>query len=313
MSAPSNWDEGVPAAVPAAWSSDSVDAPKAGTPGRITATTTTRMQHASSARTGRRGLSAVRESLSARDWDVVRTIDRHRYLTTRQVEGFFFHDHATPLTSARVARRVLRRLASLRVIVHLERRVGGVRAGSTSYVWRIGPVGDRLLHEGHSSARRRQREPSELFLAHNLAVADVHLELVRSHRAGIIELLDVQTEPDCWRPYLGYGGARLVLQPDLYVVTGAGEYEDHWFVELDRGTEHPKRLLAKCARYEVYRRSGTEQTTHDSFPLVVWVMQDRAQADRLTVAIRAERDLDERLFRAITTDHVVLLMRGDAT
>lgn len=304
--------DGLPTAVPTVWSNQATQTPKSGTSGQTPATTTTRMPVTSPARTGRRGLNAVRESLSARDWQVLKVVDAHRYLTTRQVEGYCFHDHATTLTAARVARRVLRRLASLRVLVHLDRRVGGVRAGSASFVWQIGPVGDRLLREADSSARRRQHEPGRLFLDHCIAVADAHLALVRAHRAGTLELLDAQTEPDCWRTYSGLGGARLILQPDLYVVTGVGEYEDHWFVELDRGTEHPKRLLAKCAKYQDYRRSGSEQTEHGSFPLVVWIMPGPAQADRLRTAIRADRDLDERLFRVTTAAQFADLVAGGA-
>jgi hypothetical protein len=254
----------------------------------------------------------VRDSLSERDWDVLRIVDRHRYLGTRQVEGFCFIGHTTNLTAARVCRRILRRLADHRILIHLERRVGGVRAGSASYVWQVGPVGDRLLQADASSPRRRTHEPGRLFLDHCLAVADLHLQLVGADRAGTVELLQVQTEPDCWRPYIGYGGARLMLQPDLYVVTGAGEFTDHWFCELDRGSEHPKRLLAKCARYKAYRNSGAEQQDGDSFPLVVWIMRDEQQAERLRQSIETDPQLDSRLYRVTTPKRFVSLIQGGA-
>jgi hypothetical protein len=244
---------------------------------------------------------------------VLAGVARHRYLTTRQVEGFWFHDHATPLAGARVCRRVLRRLSDLHLLIPLQRRIGGIRAGSASYIWRIGPVGDRLLREGTDNPRQRQREPSELFLQHCLAVADAHLALVATHRSGTLELVTVQTEPDCWRPYTGLGGARLVLQPDLYVVTGDpsdAAFVNCWFVEIDRGSENPKRLLAKCARYEAYRHSGIEQADSGSFPLVVWVMSSLEQAERLTAAIQRDQGLDNRLFRVTTAGHVAQLIAG---
>jgi hypothetical protein len=257
----------------------------------------------------------VRESLSARDWDVLRVVARHRYLTTRQIEAWHFHDHATPLTGARVCRRVLRRLAELRVLDPLERRIGGVRAGSASFVWQAGPTGDRLLHEQAGRPRRRQREPGRLFLRHCLAVADAHLALVQARRSGGLELVTVQTEPECWRPFTGLGGARLVLQPDLYVVTGDPvdpAFVNCWFVEVDRGTENPARLLAKCGRYEAYRRTGMEQADGDSFPLVVWVMADDGQAERLGEAIRRDSGLDDRLYRVTTAALFTGLVRGGA-
>jgi hypothetical protein len=246
---------------------------------------------------------------------VLRGVARHRYLTTRQIEGFWFHDHATALAGARVCRRVLRRLAELRVLDHLERRIGGVRAGSASYVWRVGTVGDRLLRDSMDGPRRRQREPGLLFLDHCLAVAGAHLALVQAHRRGELELIEVQTEPACWRHHTGLGGARLVLQPDLYVETGDPSdpaFINCWFVEVDRGTEHPARLLAKCGRYETYRRAGREQAAPGSFPLVVWVMRDQQRAERLAAAIRRDAGLDDRLYRVTTAEQFVGVIRGGA-
>jgi hypothetical protein len=142
-----------------------------------------------------------------------------------------------------------------------------------------------------------------LFLEHCLAVADAHLALVRAHRAAGLELVRVQTEPECWRPYTGLGSARLMLQPDLYVETGDptdDAFVNCWFVEVDRGTEHPARLLAKCQRYESYRRTGQEQAETGGFPLVIWIMPDHARAERLQEAIQRDVDLDNVLYRVTT-------------
>lgn len=107
-----------------------------------------------SPRTGRRGLDELHRSLSARDLAVLRSVAEHRYLTTGQVEGFHFTGHATAATGRSVTRRMLRRLSALRILTHLDRRIGGVRAGSASFVWRVGPVGSRLLQAEASTPRR---------------------------------------------------------------------------------------------------------------------------------------------------------------
>ncbi len=295
--------ESVPVGVPVAWSNQATNHAPQGARARTRATTPTALPHPLSPRVGRRGLAAVRGSLSVRDMDVLRSVAAHRYLTTRQVEGFFFTDHATALTGARVARRTLRRLAAINVVTHIERRVGGVRAGSASYVWTIGPVGDRILRAEAGGTRTRQREPGRLFLDHCLAIADAHLDLVQAHGAAKLELVEVQCEPDCWRPFSGLGGARLVLQPDLYVVTGDpadSAFVNRWFVEIDRGTENPARLLAKCAHYQAYRRSGIEQQSGGAFPLVVWVMLDAHHAVLLKAAIERDANLAHELFRVTT-------------
>ena len=257
---------------------------------------------------GSRRLERIRDGLSERDWQVVDLIHGHRYLTTRQLEHFAFHDHATPLTGARVCRRVLRRLAYLGVIEPLERRVGGIRAGSASYVWQLGRVGRRLL----GGPRTRAHEPSALFLAHTLAVTDAHLALLLAHRAGSLDLIKIDLEPDCWRSYSGLGGSREVLKPDLYVVTGDPSdtaYELRWFIEVDRGTEHPKRLLDKCHRYLDYARTLGD----DTMPLVVWQMSSQAAADRLRRAIEGDAAIDARLFRATTPETLVALVAGGAS
>jgi hypothetical protein len=306
---------GVPVGLPVAWSTEPANQVPDSTRARTTAATSKRLTARASSRTGRRGLAAVRDSLSARDWRVLEGVTAHRYLTTRQVEGFWFYDHATALSSARVCRRVLRRLADLHVLTNLERRIGGVRAGSASYVWQAGPVGDRLLREQSVRPRRRQREPGLLFLDHCLAVADAHLALVQAHLAGVLELVEVQTEPDCWRPFTGLGGARLMLQPDLYVVTGDPAdraYVNRWFVEVDRGTEQLPRLRAKCGRYEAAHRAGAGQAEDEGFPLVVWVMRDEAKAARLAAAIQRDARLDDRLYRVTTLKQFVGVIRGGA-
>ena len=53
--------------------------------------------------------------------------------------------------------------------------LAGVYAGSASFVWRIGPVGDRVLRlDGAAGVPQRSGEPSVRFLDHCLAIADLH-------------------------------------------------------------------------------------------------------------------------------------------
>lgn len=261
-----------------------------------------------SAYLGRRGLAQLRERVSERDLDVIRSVAEHRFLTTRQLEALHFADHASQLAGARVCRRVLARLTDERLLARLRRRVGGVRAGSASFVYALGPVGGRLI-DGQS---RRLVEPSTTFLAHTLAVAQAHVELIQAARAGQLELLNLDVEPRCWRRYIGSGGAREVLRPDLYAVTGSGEFEDCWFVEIDRGTESPLALRRKCRAYEAYWRSGREQEAHGAFPLVVWAASDERRAQQLQQVIGGTRGLKRDLFRVTTAPKVVELLAGGA-
>ena len=242
------------------------------------------------------------------------SIYRHRFLATSQIQIFHFSDHATHGASSRICRRVLARLLEGRLIEHLDRRVGGVRAGSASYVWRIGLIGDQVLRRNSGDGiRARRKEPSARHLEHCLAIAGAHLDLVRAARDHRLELLRVDTEPACWRGYLSSGGVRDILKPDLYAVTASGDFEDHWYIEIDRATESLPTLLKKCAQYEHYRRTGREQHDRGVFPVVVWVVPGQPRLTKLHAALSASRSLDPRLYRVCTPDTFAdLVCRGAA-
>jgi len=239
-----------------------------------------------------RGLQRLRFDLSQRDLAVLDSVAEHRFLTAAQIACLHFSEHATKQSAARVTRRVLARLTAARALARIARRIGGVRAGSASFVYTLGPVGRRLLDRSY-----RASEPSALFLDHTLAVADAHVQLVEAARAGSFELLEVQIEPKAWRRFTGSGGAREILRPDLYAVTATGDYEHLWFVEVDRGTESPAALSRKLQAYETYRRSGREQQAHGVFPLVVWAASDAARVIRIEKVIASSKHLQPRLFR----------------
>lgn len=260
-----------------------------------------------SAYLSRQGFDRLRGSLSERDLAVIRSVHEHRFLIASQIEALHFADHATADAGARICRRVLARLATERLLTRLHRRVGGVRAGSASFVYALGPIGRRLLGE-----ERRLTEPSPLFLDHTLAVAEAHIELVRAERAGRLELVEVEVEPACWRRYTGPGGATEVLRPDLYVITRHGEFEDCWFVEIDRGTESPAAIGRKCRAYQASWGTGREQEQHGAFPRVLWVAPDEPRARRIEKVIRGARNLKRELFRTTTAESFTELIVGGA-
>jgi len=261
-----------------------------------------------SASLGRRALAQLSERLSKRDLEVLRSVREHRFLTARQIEVLHFAEHATALAGARVCRRVLARLTETGLVVRLARRVGGVRAGSASYVYALGTAGSRLIDD----RRLRFFEPSPLFLAHTLAVAQTHVELVQEARVGRLEVVSVDVEPACWRRFVGSGGAPEAVKPDLYVVTASGDFEDCWFIEVDCGTESPQALRRKCRAYESYWRSGREQAAHGTFPLVVWSAPTKQRAARIRQTIAAARHPKRDLFRVTTADELVALLSGGA-
>jgi hypothetical protein len=221
------------------------------------------------------GVARLRQQLDARDWAVLHDVARCRLMTGRQLQLLHV---GTDETAARAARRLLARLTRHGILARLERRIGGIRAGSAGYVYGLGALGFRLLHPDRP--RRRLHEVRDGFLQHTLAIADLYVRLRQAEQRGRLDLLTVETEPRSWR--------RLDddwLKPDLHVVVGVGDEALHSFVELDQGSEHSPALLRKLRQYEAAYRSGAAEAASGVFPRVVWLVpteQRGAQLRRLS-------------------------------
>lgn len=260
--------------------------------------------------TGRRGLHRLREDMTGRDHSILGQVADLRLISARQIEIIHFpnEDHASALSAARSCRRVLERMVRDRLLIRLERRIGGVRAGSASYVYAIGPVGERILDMG--GTRRRFREPSTFLALHTLAISQLVVDVTVASRQRRLEMLQVQTEPVCWRTHQTGYGAREIIKPDLFLAVGVGEYEHRWFLEVDLGTQHIPTVIRKCFAYEQYYRSGTEQAARDVFPRILWLMQHTERVEHLQTAIAADPRLTSELFVVTTTERAVPVLTG---
>lgn len=252
-------------------------------------------------------LLALREGLSGRDFAVLGAVADARLLTGGQLQRLFFdgNEHASLASAARTCRRVLQRLTSDRLLVRLERRIGGVRAGSASYVYGLGAVGYRLLDR--PGRRNAQFEPSGLYVSHTIAIAEIAVQTQIASRGPGMSLLQLQWEPACWRRITGT--AREV-HPDLFLAVEAAGLEYRWFVEVDLGTETLPHLLHKCRTFDAYYRTGAEQADHGVFPRVLWLMPNPQRAERLRRAIDQARGLRPQMFVVTDNDHALDVMRG---
>lgn len=249
--------------------------------------------------------------LSDREWGILRDLERFRFLTSGQIIALHFTNITSTSTAARICRRVMKRLYSYRVVDHLERRVGGIRAGSASYVWVVGPVGELLLRPD-SEVRTRRKEPSVHFMRHCLAIADCTVKLQAAADAGRFDIQTIETEPASWRRYLARSGAPETLKPDLFAVILQDDFEDSWFIEIDRATESIPTLIKQCRQYLRYRQTGQEQANREVFPAVLWVLPDERRLTRLREAIEASPGLDASVFRLTTMADLVEAVAGGA-
>jgi hypothetical protein len=252
-------------------------------------------------------LLLLRSELSPRDEDLLTFLNRHRYATTTQLRDVFFAEHATPTAGTRACIRVLHRLLHHRLVARLERRVGGSVRGSAASIWFLDAPGERLTRP-EGARRRRFAAVSTPFLTHTLAVTETHVALIRHDRIGAFSIERIDAEPDSWRPFLTQSGAATILKPDLYAHLTTPDYDDHWYVEVDLGTESLPVLLAKCRTYAAYKATGQAQAEHGVFPRVLWLLPTAARVARLRAAIQAAAGLDDRLFVCATTDQLTAVL-----
>jgi len=224
-------------------------------------------------------------ALTERDRAVLDTLRQLRLATAEQLERLHYAD-----TSPRHRRRALAALEAGRLISRLPRTIGGVRAGSAGSIFALDLAGQRLTGpSGPARGLRIERPwtPGLPFLAHSLAITELYVRLVLAHRAGELELLAFTTEPGVWRRFQTAGGWT-TLKPDAGLSLGADRFEDHWFIEVDRGTEAPATIERKAGVYRAYWSSGREQAVLGVFPRVLWLAPDQPRVELLTDVIDRE-------------------------
>ena len=259
------------------------------------------MTDSSTSRISASRLRHLRGELSDRDRDILQFLARHRYATTVHLRRVYFTDHATLTAATRATVRVLDRLLTNRLIGRLERRIGGQHHGSAAYIWHLDVAGERLTRTP-GATRRRLGDPSTTFLDHTLEVTDTHVHLLEATRTGPYALTNVQVEAEASRTFAASTGGTRVLRPDLFITLSTSDYDDHWYLEVDRGTESMPTLVAKCHAYEEYRRTGRAQAEHGVFPRVLWIVPTEKRAESLRKVIAADTTLTDRLVVTTTPD-----------
>ncbi len=255
-------------------------------------------------------LAVISDRLDQRDLDIVGTLHRVRMATGSQLQRLHFQSLGAP---DRQARRTLRRLVGLRVLRCLDRRIGGVRSGSTGFVYALDVAGQRLAGgRGPAKGVRVQRPwtPSSPFFAHLLEVTDLFVRLTEASREGAFDLLDFDAEPACWRSFIESSGARQWLKPDAFVRLGMGDEERLHFVEVDRATESVRTLLGKLHRYQSYVVAGGDTKRWSVHPFVTWLVPDEKRLRVLQDTVGRTSPQMWPLFQTGTFGQAVDLMRG---
>ncbi len=251
-----------------------------------------------------------RTALSERDVEVLRLLLRFRLMTTSQLQRLVMTE-GSAYTRARRMRSVLQRLRERGVITQLDRRIGGIRAGSEGTVYRLSGRGLGELQRRDGTERRRiGGEPGERFVRHVLAVSELYVDLREQTRNGNDELLAFEAEPTSWRTYTSSHAGRVTLRPDAFARTADGDYEHASFVEVDLATESLATIGRKCRAYVAYWQSGVEQRRLGIFPRVVLVVPHHRRRSKLAAVIDRLPSEQRPIFAVTTPEQASAVLLG---
>lgn len=168
--------------------------------------------------------------LTNRDLHILTDVSQFRILTREQLERLGHFQSKTR------ANAVLLRLVRFG---YLSRRYQPAVAGTQRALYFLGPKGVALTQASNPSERRNIKALSDLFLAHQLLVTDVHI--------GFRKEASVQIER--WMTDEDLRTASFGIVPDGHIEYTLAEKRFGAFVELDRGTETLGRFQGKVRAY----------------------------------------------------------------
>jgi hypothetical protein len=255
-------------------------------------------------------LETISSQLVEADWTVLNFVSEGRLASGKQLIRRFWQTSDRDTSAARAGRRALKRLADWRVLDPLPTRaVGGLHGGSDTLIYGVGVAGVKLLAR-RGFIQKRLGRPGERYVKHTLSCTNLVVALHEADRDGVLELIEPpQSEPACWRGFLGVGAARLMLKPDLFVRVGAGSVnEDRWMIEVDLATESSATIRAKALRHLAYYKSASEPV----HPRVLWAVPDTRRAEQIAdVLARLPADA-KRLFAICLLDGTVAFLAAEA-
>lgn len=138
-----------------------------------------------------------------------------------------------------------------------------VRAASLEIV-ALTPTGARALSElttrNVQAVAPARLKRSGQKLTHDAGVGDVALAFLAAGRAGVAEVMGVETDTSVLSTSVimqgSRGALRVPLQADAYVLLRGANGQTGLLVEFDRATIAPKKMGAKFAAYAEWRRTG---------------------------------------------------------
>ena len=218
-------------------------------------------------------LTAVRER------EVLLRLALFGSLNTLQLQRFLLPEaNRSPESKRVITKEVLGSLRDRGLVAASAHLVGGPAGGSARLVYHLTEAGRRAAAGLDPTLRlRQQRRPSLLFVEHALMCAEAALafyEAAVSNHGH--ELRDWVAD---WQIAELLGSTKVV--PDALLGYSTRRWEFDAFVEIDRGSERPRRFGEKIAAYlDLYRRAAWRRHLR-AWPLILTIAEDAPRANAL--------------------------------
>lgn len=246
-------------------------------------------------------LAQLAVDLTTRERQMLRELATLHLATTGQLSRLVFGEYK-PASARRLGQRHTQRLVRFGLMHRFVNRSRDRKVGPPGFILKLTDAGLSLSGVDATPSRRQRSswQPNDAYLAHRLAISELYVRLAEQARVGGPTVREFRSEPDSWRHYTGYAGESLVIKADALVRLIADGQELSWFVEIDRGTEGPSHITAKCRAYQAYELADVEQQRHGVFPGVLFVVPSSARARSIQRVIDHQPAETQGLFKVAT-------------
>ncbi len=211
--------------------------------------------------------------------ELLQRVVENRFATTNQLARLTAPRYKNLATATRRTPIHLNRLVEHGYLIQMPQVVGGRNRGSGPKIWTASARGSSAITGKRKRPRKTERSTD--FVSHTLAVTETRVRLAELAHQNGLHALDLTGEPAAWRDHLGPYGQKVTLKPDLHLYARNRDREYYAFLEVDRATENPGRIIRQCWRYDAYYRSGLEQQSVGVFPVVIWICPNPKRADQI--------------------------------
>lgn len=243
-------------------------------------------------------LSLIRSKLSPLELSILSALMLRGVMLTSHLATICLGEH-TPTTERRIQRfgeklekmKALKRRAISRV-----HSAGGTKA----LLWQLTKLGLKLAITDKRLLSEKLRYYSDdtgiATMRHTLDINDLEIKLLETQNSNIgFKVESIEREPYCWRKFSG-----ISLKSDMLTSTNYNDKTANWFIELDRGTVRPARIIDKCLLYRDYIIATYQTEWKSGVPAVLWVVPDQLRAQRLKAHVGAAVGQFAPLFRFVT-------------